>query len=65
MDSLIKWITSFLKDFLRELVMNGRHPYVAKIISGVPKGTVLGPVLFILFIKDIIVCEKTTSAFFR
>ena len=63
---LIKLITSFIKDRPQEVVMNGRHSYeIAKIISGVTQGTVLGPVLFILFIKDIKLCvKKLTSAFF-
>ena len=52
-EKLVQWIKSFLVGRTQQVVVNGYMSTVATIISGVPQGTVLGPILFLIFINDI------------
>ena len=47
------WITSFLSNRYQCVMIDGKKSREEKVLSGVTQGTVLGPILFILYINDI------------
>ena len=51
---VVHWIKSFLSNRTQYVVVDGHKSLKSLIISGVPQGTVLGPILFIIYIDDII-----------
>ena len=57
---LVKWIESFLCERKQKVVVDGHMSVIALIISGVPQGTVLGPILFLIFINDIDKCISSS-----
>ena len=55
---LLTWLNSYLTNRWQTVVVNGEHSYPAKVVSGVPQGTVLGPVLFIIYLNNLESCIK-------
>ena len=50
---LLKWFRSYLTKRHQQVVLNGKSSQTMELQSGVPQGSVLGPIMFLVYINDI------------
>ena len=61
--NLFQWIKDFLSNNrFQKVTVDGFHSKMEKVISGVPQGSVLGPILFLIYVNDLEKCVHDSDS---
>jgi hypothetical protein len=56
--SVLDWLTSFITNRTQVVILNGEKSNISTVTCGVPQGSVLGPILFLLYAADVLTIAK-------
>ena len=63
-NKLLNWFTDYLSERSQTVIVEGKQSENLPVTSGVPQGSILGPLIFILYVNDISDgCSSTVSSF--